>query len=283
MDTSWLDKGVHIHDYHLTIGDVIYIVLVFITIRLLLEGLHYLLRKANKSENPIEVGKRYTLVKLVSYFAYTIGVVMSLQAVGVDITVLVVGSAGLLVGIGLGLQHLFNDVVSGFVVLFEGTVRVGDIIEIDGTIARVQQIDIRTSKIVTREGIMILVPNSLITSNKVVNWSHSNITSRLSVNVGVAYGSDTGKVKQLLLQAAEEHKLVLKSPAPVVVFQDFGESSLDFQLRYWANKSWQMDQIKSDIRFRIDELFRENEVSIPFPQRDLHIISGETSLGKSDA
>ena len=90
-------------------------------------------------------------------------------------------------------------------------------------------------------------------------------------------------MKQLLLQAAEEHKLVLKSPAPVVVFQDFGESSLDFQLRYWANKSWQMDQIKSDIRFRIDELFRENEVSIPFPQRDLHIISGETSLGKSDA
>ena len=179
--------------------------------------------------------------------------------------------------------YLFNDVVSGFVVLFEGTVRVGDIIEIDGTIARVQQIDIRTSKIVTREGIMILVPNSLITSNKVVNWSHSNITSRLSVNVGVAYGSDTGKVKQLLLQAAEEHKLVLKSPAPVVVFQDFGESSLDFQLRYWANKSWQMDQIKSDIRFRNDELFRENGVSIPFPQRDLHIISGETSLGKSDA
>lgn len=278
MDTAWLDKGVHIHDYHLTIGDVIYIVLVFVTIRLLLEGLHYLLRKANKSDNPIEVGKRYTLVKLVSYFAYTVGVVMALQAVGVDITVLVVGSAGLLVGIGLGLQHLFNDIVSGFVVLFEGTMRVGDIIEIDGTIARVQQIDIRTSKIVTREGITILVPNSLITSNKVVNWSHSKITSRLSVNVGVAYGSDTAKVKALLLQAAAEHKMILKSPVPEVVFQDFGESSLDFQLRYWANKSWQMDQIKSDVRFRIDELFRENGVSIPFPQRDLHIISGKSTL-----
>lgn len=275
MDFSWLDSGIHISKYHLTVGDAVYLVLVFVVIRLLLGGLNLLLRRANKSENPAEVGKRYTLVKLVSYFAYTIGVVMALDSIGVDITVLLVGSAGLLVGLGLGLQHLFNDIVSGFVILFEGTVRVGDIIEVDGTIARVQQIDIRTSKVVTREGITILMPNSLITSNKVVNWSHSSITSRLTVQVGVAYGSDTEKVKALLLKAAEETKQVLKTPRPIVVFHDFGDSSLVFELRYWANKSWQMDQIKSDMRFKIDQIFRDNGIRIPFPQRDLHIISGE--------
>ncbi|MFT4779644.1 MAG: small-conductance mechanosensitive channel [Flavobacteriales bacterium] len=275
MDFSWLEKGIHVSKYHFTVSDALYIVVVFVVIRLLLGGLNLLLRRANKSEKPAEVGKRYTLVKLVSYFAYTVGVVMSLDFMGVDITVLLVGSAGLLVGLGLGLQHLFNDIVSGFVVLFEGTVRVGDIIEVDGTIAKVQQIDIRTSKVVTRDGITILMPNSLITSNKVVNWSHSNVTSRLTVTVGVAYGSDTEKVKVLLLRAASETKLILKTPGPMVVFQDFGDSSLVFELRYWANKSWQMDQIKSDIRFKIDQLFRENGVKIPFPQRDLHIISGE--------
>lgn len=275
MNYSWLDKGIHFSNYHLTVGDAVYIVMVFAIIRLLLGGLNLLLRRANKSEDPLETGKRYTLVKLVSYFAYTIGVVMGLEYMGVDITVLLVGSAGLLVGLGLGLQHLFNDIVSGFVVLFEGTVRVGDIIEVDGTIARVQQIDIRTSKVVTREGITILMPNSLITSNKVVNWSHSSITSRLTVTVGVAYGSDTEKVKGLLMRAAAETKLVLKTPHPVVIFHDFSDSSLVFELRYWANKSWQMDQIKSEIRFKIDQLFKDNGVRIPFPQRDLHIISGE--------
>ncbi len=275
MDYSWLDKGIHVSNYHLTVSDAIYILMVFAIIRLLLGGLNLLLRRANKSDDPLETGKRYTLVKLVSYFAYTIGVVMALEYMGVDITVLLVGSAGLLVGLGLGLQHLFNDIVSGFVILFEGTVRVGDIIEVDGTIARVQQIDIRTSKVVTREGITILMPNSLITSNKVVNWSHSSITSRLTVTVGVAYGSDTEKVKGLLLRAAAETKLVLKTPHPVVIFHDFSDSSLVFELRYWANKSWQMDQIKSEIRFKIDQLFKDNGVRIPFPQRDLHIISGE--------
>lgn len=268
---EWLDTGLHIGKYHITIWDVITIAFIFLVITLVVRGISYFVRKAGDKQN-IDKGKRYTLVKLIKYFLYTLGLVMSLEQIGINVNVLIAGSAALLVGVGLGLQNIFNDVVSGFVILFEGVIRVGDIVEFDGIIARVIRIDIRTSKVVTRKGIYLIVPNSKITSNNVVNWSQNDLYSRLSVNVGVAYGSETSLVKELLVQAAMEHELVEKDRPIEVVFQDFGDSALLFELRFWATRSWVQDAIKSDIRFRIDELFRERGVQIPFPQRDVHMI-----------
>ena len=268
---EWLDTGLHIGKYHITIWDVITIAFIFLVITLVVRGISYFVRKAGDKQN-IDKGKHYTLIKLIKYFFYTLGLVMSLEQIGINVNVLIAGSAALLVGVGLGLQNIFNDVVSGFVILFEGVIRVGDIVEFDGIIARVIRIDIRTSKVVTRKGIYLIVPNSKITSNNVVNWSQNDLYSRLSVNVGVAYGSETSLVKELLVQAAMEHELVEKDRPIEVVFQDFGDSALLFELRFWATRSWVQDAIKSDIRFRIDELFRERGVQIPFPQRDVHMI-----------
>ena len=268
---EWLDTGLHIGEYHITIWDVIAITFIFLVITLVIRGISYFVKKAGDKQN-LEKGKRYTLVKLIKYFLYTLGLVMSLEQIGINVNVLIAGSAALLVGVGLGLQNIFNDIVSGFVILFEGVIRVGDIVEFDGIIARVIRVDIRTSKVVTRKGIYLIVPNSKITSNNVVNWSRNDLNSRLSVNVGVAFGTDTSLVKELLVQAATEHELVEKDRPIEVVFQDFGDSALLFELRFWATRSWVQDGIKSDIRFRIDQLFREKGVQIPFPQRDVHMI-----------
>lgn len=269
---EWLNKGLRVQDYHITIADVLYIIALFLLIRLVILGISFIVKKAGERRG-MDVGIRFTLMKLISYFLYTVGVVMSLEQIGVNINALLVGSAALLVGVGLGVQHIFNDIISGFVILFEGVIRVGDIVEFNGLIARVVRVDIRTSKVITREGIYLIVPNSQITSTSVTNWSHADLHSRLSVDVGVAYGSDVRLVEKLLLQAAKEHPLVVTDRKPEVIFVDFGDSALAFELRFWATRSWQMDQIKSAIRFRIDELFRENQISIPFPQRDLHIRS----------
>lgn len=265
-----LNKGLRIQDYHITLLDIIYIAIVFVVIRAVIFGFKYIVRKAGEKRGTDE-GVRFTLVKLFSYFFYTIGVVMALQQVGVDVTALMVGSAALLVGLGLGIQQLFSDIVSGFVILFEGIIRVGDIVEIDGIIAKVIRVDIRTSKVVTRKGIYLIVPNSVITSSKVTNWSHADLHSRLDIKIGVAYGTNTKLVEELLIEVAKSHPLVVSDRTPVVVFSDFGDSALMFELRVWATRTWQMDIIMSDIRFKIDEVFRENKIKIPFPQREVYV------------
>lgn len=278
---DWLDTGLHIGEYHITILDIITITIIFVTIHFIIRGLRFLINKQGDKRN-LDKGKRYTLLKLLRYFLLTIGLVMALEQVGINVNVLIAGSAALLVGVGLGLQNIFNDIVSGFVILFEGAIRVGDIVEFDGLIARVVRIDIRTSKVVTRAGIYLIVPNSKITSNNVVNWTHNDLNSRHTISIGVAYGSKTTLVKDLLIQAAKEHDLVQTNKDIQVVFQDFGDSALLFELRFWATRSWVQDVIKSDIRFRIDELFRENNVSIPFPQRDIHIQSVDQVMPQKD-
>lgn len=267
---EWFDKGLHVQGYHVTLGDILYIVVLFAIIRLVIFGIRLVVKKASDKRG-MDEGIRFTLIKLISYFLYTMGIVMALDQIGVNINALLVGSAALLVGLGLGIQQLFNDVISGFVILFEGVVRVGDVIEFDGMIARVVRIDIRTSKVVNRKGVYLIVPNSKITTNSVINWTHHDLHSRFDIKVGVAYGSDTAKVKRLLIEVAKEHPLVVSDRQPEVVFAEFADSSLNMELRFWATRPWQMDQIKSDIRFRIDEVFREHDIKIPFPQREMYV------------
>jgi small-conductance mechanosensitive channel len=162
--------------------------------------------------------------------------------------------------------------ISGIIILFEGNVAVGDILEVDGLVGTVKEIKLRTSLIKTRDGIYIVVPNNRVVNEKVINWSTHTKLTRFNVAVGVAYGSDIEKVKTLLLQSANEHELISKRPTPIVIFNDFGDSSLQFEVYFWTQDSWKIELIKSDLRFAIDNLFRKNNIQIPFPQRDVHLI-----------
>ncbi|MCF7561805.1 mechanosensitive ion channel [Sabulilitoribacter multivorans] len=210
-----------------------------------------------------------------SYFRwliYLIILLITLHSVGVNVTAVFAASAALLIGIGLALQTLFQDIISGVFILIDQSVHVGDIIEIDGKVGRVEEIKLRTTRAVTLDNKVLVIPNHLYLENSLYNWTQNGTTTRESVEVGVAYGSDVQLVKKLLLQAASTHPEVISEPEPTVVFSDFGDSSLNFKIVFTLGDSFKAQFPKSDIRFEIDKLFRENNISIPFPQRDIHII-----------
>jgi small-conductance mechanosensitive channel len=197
--------------------------------------------------------------------------VIGLQILGFNLSVLMAGSAALLVGIGLGLQNLFSDFVSGIIILVDSTVKVDDIIEINGMVCQVQEINIRTTTVLTRDDKYIILPNSDLTRNQLINWTHSAISSRFEVSVGVDYSSDVKLVMKILKEAVDKQKGVLKMPSPFVRFTDFGDSSLDFSIIFWSEEVFRVENIKSEMRIRIFELFNSNNITIPFPQRVVHI------------
>ena len=251
-------------------GDLITLFLIIFGTTVFLMIVKRLIRRKTSTKK-IDSGRSMAVYQIVKYFVIVIAIVISLDVIGVKVTVLLAGSAALLVGVGLGVQQLFNDLVSGIVLLVEGTVSVGDIVEIDGVVGKIQEINLRTSQLLTREGISILVPNSKLVGDNVINWSHNRQSTRFSVEVGVAYGSDIALVIKLIRQAADEHKIVERTPEPGVRFVDFGNSSLDFKLNFWSQEMWIIEDVKSEIRIAIEQKFRDNNVTIPFPQRDLHL------------
>ena len=209
-----------------------------------------------------------------------IAIAIALESIGIKLTLLIAGSAALLVGLGLGLQSVFQDFISGVVILVESTIQVNDVIEVEGFVGRVKEIGLRTSKVVTRDDIVTIIPNSKFTTERVINWSHTKRKTRFHINVGVAYGSDVELVREVLLECAAEHEEVENTPKPFVRFIDFGNSSLDFELFFWSVNNFYVENIKSDLRFLIDKKFRENKIQIPFPQRDIHIRTDATKRGK---
>jgi small-conductance mechanosensitive channel len=222
-------------------------------------------RKLNK-------GGQHSLFQLIKYFLWIVAIVLVLETLGVKVTFLLAGSAALLVGIGLGLQQTFNDIISGIILLFEGSIKIGDIIEIDGKVAKVLSIELRTSQVIDRNDIVVIVPNSKIVTDKVINWSHNTEDTRFSITVGVAYGTDVDLVINVLEKSASEHpKCLTKRKQPIARFIDFGDSALLFELLFWSDDLFRIDQIKSDIRRIINRKFNENLIQIPFPQRDLHL------------
>lgn len=222
-------------------------------------------------KNEINVGTQYAINQLISYFVYVLVILTALHYLKINMTVFWGGLAALLVGVGLGLQQTFNDLFSGLVLLFERGIEVGEILEIDGEVGSLKKIGLRTSVIETRDNITIIVPNSKLVVSNVINWSHYDNKVRFKVNVGVAYGSDTARVKEILLDTAKAHSSILKRPAPFVRFTDFGNSSLDFELLFFSKRFIIIEDVKSDLRFEIDRQFRASEVVIPFPQRDIWI------------
>ncbi len=254
-----------------TISDILIVILILVITKTVIELLKRLFRKQTARKN-IDLGKSHAILQLLRYILWITAIVACLDIIGINITIFLAGSAALLVGLGLGLQHVFQDFVGGIILLFEGSIKVGDIVEIEEqTVGRVKEIGLRTSKIETRNNIIMIIPNSKFITDNVINWSHIEKKSRFSVSVGVAYGSNVELVRDVLISCANEHNEVSKKPSPFVKFEDFGESSLDFQLYFWTSNNFGVEIIKSDLRFMIDKKFRENGIQIPFPQRDLHM------------
>ncbi|MBL7776315.1 MAG: mechanosensitive ion channel [Saprospiraceae bacterium] len=226
----------------------------------------------NRSKN-MDAGRKYALYQIIRYFLLVISIAIGLEVLGVSLTVVLAGSAALLVGIGLGLQNLFNDFVSGIILLVDGSVKVDDVVEVDGLVARVLAINLRTSVVRTRDEKFIILPNSVLTGGKLINWTHEDELSRFDIIVGVAYGSDIEKVRHILIQVAREHPQVSDQREPLARLRNFGDSSIEFELLFWTDEVFGVENTKSDIRIAICEAFRRHGVEIPFPQRVVHLPS----------
>jgi small-conductance mechanosensitive channel len=224
-----------------------------------------------KNSDKADRGRIESVRIITNYFLWTIAIVLILNSLSINITLLLAGSAALLVGIGFGIQQTFNDFVSGIIILFEGTIQVGDVVQVSEFVGTVREIGIRTSRVETVDKIWVIVPNSKFVTDNVVNWSKNDFLTRFKVTVGVAYGSDTEKVQDILVSIAMAHPLIEKEPVPFVEFNDFGDSALLFNLMYYTKEVLPLWRIKSDLRFAIDKAFREQGIIIPFPQRDVYI------------
>lgn len=234
--------------------------------------LRYLKILAQRKLAQDDKNKFDTIFSFSSWLAYVIVFSIVLSSAGVDLSAVLVASSALLIGIGLALQTFFQDIISGIFIILDKSVHVGDIIELEDKVGRVEEIKLRTTRAVTINNKVLVIPNHKYLTNSLYNWTQNGSTTRESVSVGVAYGSDVELVKKLLLQAANEHPKVFQHPAATVYFDNFGDSALEFRVVFTLGDSFQAQTPQSDIRFRVDELFREHNISIPFPQRDVHII-----------
>ncbi|TLX71516.1 mechanosensitive ion channel [Labilibacter sediminis] len=263
-----------LQDVQITIGKIIQALFIGFTVHVCIISFEYFYNERINKKG-IDKGKGHTIFQIVKYFVWVITVVLILSNIGLSVNVLLAGSAALFVGLGFGVQSLFNDFVSGLIILFEGTIRVQDIVELEnGIIGKVQEIGLRTSKLLTRDNIVTIIPNNNFVGKNVINWSYNEHKTRFKVDVGVSYGSDVRLVEKILIKCASEHDKIYSTPQPFVYFNDFGESSLDFSLFFWIDDSFWVEKVRSDLRFAIHDKFKENDVEIPFPQRDLHIRSG---------
>lgn len=277
MINDFLSKSIQLGSYVLSMERALAVLLTLILGHVTFVLFKWALRRALKLKH-IDEGRRFLIVRLMRTLIYVITFFIVIEVLGFNLTVIWAGSAALLVGVGIGLQGFFNDVISGFVVLFEGGVRVGDELEIDGDLVKVKGIALRATRVETVDGDLVVMPNSKIAGNSVMNLSQGLTSTRISVSVGVAYGSDVELVRQLLLEAMTAQPQIVKSPSPQVIFSEFGDSALNFEVRGWVLSPWDRMIIKSDIRFRIDDVFRTNKIKIPFPQRELYI----TNTAQSD-
>lgn len=228
-----------------------------------------LIQRRIASRHHIDPGLRYTICRLFKYLVITIGTLVALkQAFNLDLTSIAVIFTALSVGIGFGLQYIAADIASGFILLFERPIRIGDRITIGEDEGDVQSINLRTTVVTTNDQIAIIVPNSKLVSQRVVNWSYGDPRARIAIQIGVADDSDIDLVTRTLVEAAKGVTYVLPDPEPCVQFLKFGDYSLDFRLLVWTNQPRRHIQIRSDINYRIAQLFRERSIKIPYPTQE---------------
>jgi small-conductance mechanosensitive channel len=259
-----------IENYKVTVGMLSTILIIIIFTKLLLWILRKILFR-NKNIKKYEEGNLHSLFQIIKYVVWIITILIILDTLGLELNVLFAGSAALLVGIGLGLQSTFKDFISGILLLFGGSIKVGDILEIDNDVVKIKKIGLRTSVAINRDDIIIILPNSLITTNKVINWSHQTKKTRFRIKIGVAYGSDVDLVISILKESAAEYLNNKNISTINVQFLDFGSSSLNFVLLFYSKDIFRIETIKSEIRKVINRKFIKNKIAIPYPQIDLHV------------
>lgn len=260
---------ISIGNYKIMVHTIMLILFIFIFTKILLWIIKQALNR-HQRKNDLDTGNTYAVFQIIKYIIWVIAFGFMLETIGIKVTVLVAGSAALLVGVGLGLQQTFNDIISGIILLSERSIKIDDILEIDGDILKIQEIGLRTSKGLNRDEISIIIPNSLITTNKVINWSHQSKQTRFKINIGVAYGSDVELITKVLKESAWEHPEVTDKNLIDVRFLDFGDSCLQFQVIFFSENIFRIERVKSDIRRVINRKFIEHNITIPFPQMDVH-------------
>lgn len=268
-----LNYTIHLgKDLQITVKAILLLIFILIVTALILSFIKRVVTKRVSNEDR---GKFDTVFSFFKYFIFLLVFFFSLDNIGVNVTAIFAASAALLIGVGLALQTLFQDIISGVFVLIDKSINVDDVIEVDGKVVKVTYISLRTTRGINRANKVLIIPNHTYLTSTLYNWTQNGNMTREIVEVGVAYGSDVQLVKELLLQAAKNTKEVLDSPEPTVHFLAFGDSSLNFRVVFTMTNSFYAVDTKSDIHFEIDRLFRENEVKIPFPQRDVHLYKHE--------
>lgn len=270
---EFLDWGLHVgegeNSIHVTVGLLLMIILAFVVTSIVLKWMRKLFTRKMSNDDKL---KFISVFKFIKYMVYVVVVLITLGAAGIDITLVITASAALFVGLGLALQELFQDIIGGIFIIIDKSLSVGDIVEVDGKVGRIIDIKLRTTRAITRDDKVIIIPNHKFISDIIYNYTQNHKTTRENISVGVAYGSDVLLVTKILENVANVEKGILKNPKAFVLFEDFGDSALIFSLYFFLNDSFAAPRIKSELRYKIDAKFRDNKISIPFPQRDVHIL-----------
>ena len=281
-----INKFIDLINYNFTVGSatftpktILIVILVFLLTSFLLKILRKIIFRTLAKDTRI---KFKSIFSFINYFIYIVVILIILQNIGVDVTAIFAASAALLVGVGLALQTFIQDIISGIFILIDKSVLVGDIIQVDGQIGQVENIKLRTTRAVTRENKVLIIPNHKFLTSILFNFTENGIITKEIVEIGVAYKSDPKQIKSLLLEIAKSHEKVLSDPAPFVLFDDFGESALIFQLYISVDSSFAANLVKSDLRFSIFQVFEKERIEIPFPQRTLTFTNSPTSKNESN-
>ena len=278
-----LRQFIKLFNHTFTIGEsisftpksILIVILVFVLTTLLLKIFRKIIYRTLSDDARV---KFKSVFSFFNYFVYTVVVLLTFQNIGINLTAVFAASAALLVGVGLALQTFIQDIISGIFILVDQSVHVGDIIEVDGQVGKVENIKLRTTRAVTRENKVLIIPNHKFLTSILFNWTENGVITKEFVAVGVSYDTDAEKVTKLLLEIAEGHKAILKKPIPQVIFNDFGDSALQFQLYFALSSSFVSNLVKSDLRYSILLKFKEENIEIPFPQRTLNFVNPPKSL-----
>ncbi|HYX30416.1 MAG TPA: mechanosensitive ion channel domain-containing protein [Pyrinomonadaceae bacterium] len=258
-------------------------IVIFLITILLSRTLTALLQKRIARHAYLDPGIQYTLARLMQYLIMSIGILLALSVgIGLNLTSLAVIFTALSVGIGFGLQYIAADIASGFILLFERPVRVGDRVSIDKQEGDVQSINLRTTVLMTNDRVSVIVPNSKLVRGELINWSYGDPRARISIPIGVASDADVDLVTTTLLRAAEDIENVLKDPPPKVQFLEFADWSNNFRLLVWTNRPRLHRQIRSDINYKIQKLFTEAGIEIPYPQTEVRLRKGAIHIDAAD-
>lgn len=256
-----------IGSHSLHVSDLVWVVFVILFTAWSLRLFKKFLFRKKKRE--VDEGNLYALFQIGKYIFWTIALLIILELLGIELNVLWASSAALLVGLGLGVQQTFTDLVSGIIILLEGSIKVGDILELEEDVLKIQKIGLRTSEAIDRDDIYSIIPNSHILQNRIINWSHQSKKTRFKVYVRAAYDSDVDFVIKLLKESAAEHPQVFREDLIYVRLIEFAPYALEFELLFYSDNIFRIENVKSEVRIIINKKFSQHNIQIPYPQHDI--------------